>query len=149
MRYGEFVDQEIDRLIAEAEKQIPTIPADLDRNYEAAGGWTGLTAGAALGGKVGAGLGIAGGPLGAIAGTIPGLIIGGDHRLFWWLKGWRTNLRRTLIGASIVKNSDKLEKVVALTATLDGTDLFPSKKVKVFTDTVDLKEIGEFLAEFG
>lgn len=73
----------------------------------------------------------------------------GDHRLFWWLKGWRTNLRRTLIGASIVKNSDKLEKVVALTATLDGTDLFPSKKVKVFTDTVDLKEIGEFLAEFG
>jgi hypothetical protein len=77
MRYGDLVDLEINRVMAETEEQIPKIPADLDRNYEMAGGWTGLTAGAALGGKVGAGLGIAAGPLGAIAGTIPGLVIGG------------------------------------------------------------------------
>jgi hypothetical protein len=77
MRYGDIVELEINRLITATENQIPKIPADLDRNYESAGGWAGLTAEAALGGKVGAGLGIAGGPLGAIADTIPGLIIGG------------------------------------------------------------------------
>jgi hypothetical protein len=77
MRYGDLVELEINVLMAETEKEIPKIPADLDRNYESAGRWAGFTAGAAIGGKVGAGLGIAGGPLGAIAGTIPGLVIGG------------------------------------------------------------------------
>jgi phage tail tape-measure protein len=77
MRYGDLVELEINQLIAETEKEIPTIPADLDRNYERARGWAGLTAGAVIGAKVGAGLGIAGGPLGAIAGTIPGSVIGG------------------------------------------------------------------------
>ena len=77
MRYGDLVESEISVLMAETEKEIPKIPADLDRNYESAGRWAGLTAGAVIGGKVGAGFGIAGGPLGAIAGTIPGLVIGG------------------------------------------------------------------------
>jgi hypothetical protein len=77
MRYGDLVKLEINVLMAETEKEIPKIPADLDRKHASAGRWAGLTAGAAIGGKVGAGLGIAGGPLGAIAGTIPGLAIGG------------------------------------------------------------------------
>jgi phage tail tape-measure protein len=77
MRYGDLIELEIKKLITETENQIPKVPADLDRNYEASGGWAGFAAGAALGAKVGAGLGIAGGPLGAIAGTFPGAIVGG------------------------------------------------------------------------
>jgi hypothetical protein len=77
MRYGDLVEMEINELMVETENKIPHIPADLDRNYELAGRWAGLTVEAALGGKIGAGIGIAGGPLGAIAGTIPGLVIGG------------------------------------------------------------------------
>lgn len=60
MRYGDLVELEINVLMAKTEKEIPKIPADLDRNYESAGRWAGLTAGAVIGGKVGAGFGIAG-----------------------------------------------------------------------------------------
>ena len=58
MEYGDVLESEINLLMAETEKEIPTIPADLDKNYESAGRWAGLTAGAAVGGKVGAGLAV-------------------------------------------------------------------------------------------
>jgi hypothetical protein len=68
----------IDKLISEAESQMPTITDDLEsKNFKKEGGWGGILVGAAAGAKMGAGLGIAGGPLGAIAGTIPGAVVGG------------------------------------------------------------------------
>ena len=67
----------IEKLICEAEGNMPSISPELDSdNYGKQGGWGGIAIGMAAGAKLGAGVGIAAGPAGAIAGTIPGAIIG-------------------------------------------------------------------------
>jgi hypothetical protein len=77
-----FVDKIIETLVLEAAAEMREIPADLEKNYEAAGGWTGLLAGVGAGAMAGAHIGIAGGPFGAIAGTIPGAIVRGMMGFF-------------------------------------------------------------------
>lgn len=73
----ELIASVIEKLMADAEQQMPDISPDLKKHHGRFLGWSGFFAGAGTGAWMGSGVGIAAGPLGAIAGTLPGAIVGG------------------------------------------------------------------------
>jgi phage tail tape-measure protein len=80
--YDASMNPLIEKLVLEAATEMPDIHGDLEKNFKAAGGWTGFLAGAGAGAMAGAHIGIAAGPLGAMAGTLPGAIVGGAMGFF-------------------------------------------------------------------